>query len=142
MTPEFKNAKLYTCTDGEYITHSDWSDAILEEMERDWEKDETIQEQCERIGPITVHAYAATPVSPEWIDSEVDDIMERFEDRFNEAHGCDGHEAEPWTTDTHAWAKKALVANLTKSLRSAVTHACEEVGSHTFTVAECIHIGT
>lgn len=140
MTPEFKDAKLYTCTDGEYITHTDWCDAILEELERDWEKDETTTEQCERKGPITVDAYAPTPVSPKWIESEVVRMMERFEENFNEVYGCDGHEAEPWTPETHDWAKKVFVANLTKSLRSANTHACEQVGSHTFSVAECIEI--
>lgn len=142
MTPEFKNAKLYTCTDGEYITNTDWHEAIVEALERDWEEDETLKAQCERIGPITVHAYAATPVSPGWIASEVDAMMGRFEENFQEVHGCDDYEAEPWTDATRDWAKKVLTANLTKSLRSSVTHACEQVGSHTFTVAECIHFGT
>jgi len=140
MTPEFKDAKLYTCSDSSYITHECWSEAINEYMEDSVEKDETLVQQCERIGDLEVMAYNPTQISPAWIASEVDDMMERFEERFNEFHGCDEHEADPWTKDTREWAKKVLVANLTKSLRSATTHACEQVGTHTFTEEECIEM--
>lgn len=140
MTPEFKDAKLYTCTDGEYITNTDWAEAILEKLEGDWEEGETIAEQCERIGPITVDAYKPTPISPEWVSSEVGIMMERFEDNFNEAYGSNDHEADPWPTDAREWIRKVLTANLTKSLRSATTHACEQIGSHTFSVAECVEM--
>jgi len=140
MTPEFKNAKLYTCRDGEYITQTDWEEAIRDVLESDWEDGETVAEQCERTGVITVQAYADTPISPSWIDGQVDLFMERFRDNFSEEYGCDDHDAEPWTDETQDWAKKVLVANLTKSLRSAQTHACEQIGSHTFSVEECIEM--
>ena len=140
MTPEFKNAKLYTCDDSEYIDQDNWAEAINDKLEKDWEKDETVAEQCERTGPITVQAYEATPISPIWIEGQVDMLMARFAEDFQEMFGTNEHEAEPWTTDTEDWAKKVLTANLTKSLRSATTSACEEIGKHTFSVAECIEM--
>lgn len=140
MTPEFKEAKLYTCTDGEYITNSDWCEAILEELERDWETDESVEDQCKRTGPIKVTAYNSGEISPSWIKDQVEMLMGKFHEVFSEEYGCDEYAAEPWTKDTEAWTKSVLTSNLTKSLRSAETHTVKEVGTHTFSVEECIEM--
>lgn len=140
MTPEFKDAKLYTCNDDGFIRHSDWSEAILEKLEGDWEKDETVAEQCERIGEITVTAHNPGGVSAAWIDQYVDLMMDRLREDFSEEYGCDDFAADPWPKDNGDWAKKVLTANVTKSLRSAETYNVTDAGSHTFSVEECIEM--
>lgn len=140
MTPEFKEATLYTCDDAEMLTHECWEDAIMEKMEADWEKDETTIEQCERIGDVKVSAYNRTPISPTWVEREVSRLMETFEERFDEEFGGPDHEAQPWTEETRLWAHAVLSTNLTKSLRQASVWSCEQVGTHTFTSEECLEI--
>lgn len=141
MTPEFKNAKLYSCKDDEFVIHDSWDQAIFEMFEDvDAEIDETIEQLCERIGPVTVDAYREQPAPQSWVDRKLNEFMDRFEESFGEEFGCEDHDAQAWTEETRAWAKTVLTANLTKSLRSATTFSIEKVGSHTFSVAECIEM--
>lgn len=140
MTKEFNEAALYTCSDDEYVTQTCWAEAIREELEGDWEKDETVKEQCERIGEVTVTAYNLGMISTSWIAGQVERILEKFHDNFSEEYGCAEHPAEPWTEETLDWTKKVLTSNLTKSLRSATTHNIEPAGTHTFSVEECIEM--
>ena len=138
MIPEFKDAKLYSCSDSEFVTHTGWGDAIAEQLEGDWQEGETISEQCQRTGPVTVTAYNPGEISDSWLDAQVELLLERFREDFSEEYGCEDYSAEPWTDETIDWAKKVITSNLKKSLRSAQTYTVVTVGTHTFSVEECI----
>ena len=140
MTPEFKNAKLFSCQEEGVIRHHDPRDAIQELMEDDWEDDEPITEQCERIGEVTVAAFNPVGIPDGWVEAQVELFMDRFAMDFESEFGCDEFSATPWPSDDGEWAKKVLIANLTKSLRSAETYNVEPVCTHTYSVEECIEI--
>jgi hypothetical protein len=140
MTPEFKNAKLFTGTDGEYIHNTGYAEAVREQLEGDWEDGETTEEQCKRMGPITITAYNPGLISETWLANQVDRMLERFKENFSEEYGCEEYPGEPWTEATATWAKSVILANLRKSLRSAETYNVISVGTHTFSVEECIEM--
>ncbi len=140
MTPEFKDAKLYTCSDSDFVSHTCWAEAIQEQLDNDEQVNETIIEQCERTGSMTVTAYNPGGISDSWLDGQVELFLKRFYEDFSEEYGCEDHSAEPWTEERLTWAKTVITANLTKSLRQAKTYNIVSAGTHTFSVEECIEM--
>ena len=142
MREEFKDAEYYSCSEDGTISRTSWADAIGDFLEDDWKEDETIEEQCKRMGPITVAAFNRGEVPAGWIEKRVDSMLEDFRDRFAEEFGCEDYAGDPWPKDDGAYAKSIVTANLTKSIRMAEVYTVEPAGTHTFSVEECIEMLT
>jgi len=136
MTQEFKTAELYTCSEDKPLMHSTVEDAVQEYLDDQWDAEEPVEAQCDRIGPLDVFAYNTDKVDPTWVEKKVEQFMIDFRDSFEEAYGSEDFAGEPWNKDTEDWAKKVIHSNLVKSLRQAKVYTCHQVGTHTFTSDE------
>lgn len=136
LTKEFNQAKFYSCVDPETLSHEDIDEALLEMVENEMEKDESLEDTIKRICPIEVTAYKPKDIDPAFVSGQVDYMLETFAENMAEEYGdFDGN----WGVFDHerqAWIEKVLHANLMKALRNTDAWQCETAGTHKFSAEE------
>lgn len=139
--PEFDNCKFFDCGDPEVLSHTDVHGALEDHFERNWETEETLEQQAERLGPVTVNGFMPKIMGKEWLESHAQGFVETFEESFYEEFGGeDPEDAPPWKPEDRVRIERAFLTLLTSATKDATIWQCDESASREFSPEECLKI--
>jgi hypothetical protein len=140
-TDDFYKCKFFDCGDPEVLSHTEVHDALAEHFEASWLTDETLPQQAERLGAVTVKGFNPKPLDMEWLQAEAIDFVERFEDSFYEEFGGeDPEDNPPWEPENRAGVERAFFNVLKSATKNCTVWRCEEAASREFSPEECLEI--